>query len=44
MYRKERVVEARTLCDLRVRDGIAKQGISLCSFHDIAERIVASEA
>jgi len=44
MYRKERAVEVRTLRDPRVRTAIDRQGINLCSFHDISERIVASEA
>ncbi len=34
MYRHERAVECRTLCDPRVRTAIAAGGIRLCSFSD----------
>jgi chitin disaccharide deacetylase len=38
MYRRERELELRTLCDPRVREGIASLGIALCSFRDVRQR------
>lgn len=36
MYRKERALEVKTLCDRRVREAISDLGIELCSFRDVA--------
>jgi hypothetical protein len=33
MYRTERALEVRTLCDPRVRAALADEGVELCSFH-----------
>ena len=38
MYRAERGLELHTLCDPRVREGIAALRIELCSFHDMRQR------
>ena len=34
MYGSERTVEVRTLCDPRIREALAREGIDLCSFLD----------
>jgi predicted glycoside hydrolase/deacetylase ChbG (UPF0249 family) len=36
MYRRERAVEVKTLCDPRARAAVAAEGVRLCSFHDVA--------
>ncbi len=36
MYRHERAIEVRTLCDPKVREGVEVNNIRLCSFHDVA--------
>ncbi|KAB2661272.1 MAG: ChbG/HpnK family deacetylase [Verrucomicrobia bacterium] len=35
VYREERAIEVRTLCDPRLREAIAAGGIDLCSFADV---------
>jgi len=35
MYRTERAHEVQTLCDLRIREALAKEGIELRSFRDV---------
>ena len=37
MYSREREVELGTLCDPQVREAIEREGLELCSFHDIAD-------
>jgi chitin disaccharide deacetylase len=39
MYRAERMLELRTLCDPRVREAIARAGIRLASFAEVAEEL-----
>lgn len=38
MYLRERALEVKTLCDPRIRAAIARMGIELRSFHDVAVR------
>jgi predicted glycoside hydrolase/deacetylase ChbG (UPF0249 family) len=37
-YRRERVLEVRTLCDPHVREAVEQMGIELISFRDLSER------
>lgn len=37
-YHEERLQELQVLCDPRVRAAIEKQGIQLCSFHDLVDK------
>ena len=39
MYRAERMLELRTLCDPRVREAIARAGFRLASFAEVAEEL-----
>jgi predicted glycoside hydrolase/deacetylase ChbG (UPF0249 family) len=43
MYKVEREVELRTLCDSRVRDAIAAFDITLCSFHGTPRRFLGAD-
>jgi predicted glycoside hydrolase/deacetylase ChbG (UPF0249 family) len=40
MYRRERDLELRALCDPRVADAVASEGIRRISFHELAPTVV----
>lgn len=42
MYRAERAEEVKTLCDPRIRAAIEHEGIELCSFGEISDRLRVS--
>ena len=42
MYRREREIELKTLCDPRVREFVVRSGLRLCSFHELPVSLITA--